>query len=130
MSEPVKTTIRLSDEDQANVEKIISSGAAQNISEAVRVALADFARTAPRMKAIERTLAEIRGPMTKLPKDQVVAYAAAEDPTLKDVARRELLARGLFPDGLGNWVENRPDMSVFVPATPITKGPPTRVGKR
>lgn len=39
MAEPVKTTIRLTDKDQANIEKIIKTGIATNISEAIRVAL-------------------------------------------------------------------------------------------
>jgi Arc/MetJ-type ribon-helix-helix transcriptional regulator len=40
MAEPVKTTVRLTDKDQANIEKIIKTGIATNISEAIRVGLA------------------------------------------------------------------------------------------
>lgn len=58
MVETNATTIRLTDEDRANADAIIAAGAATNISEAIRVALAEYARTAPRMKAIERRLAE------------------------------------------------------------------------
>jgi Arc/MetJ-type ribon-helix-helix transcriptional regulator len=58
LAETNATTIRLTDEDRANADAIIGAGAATNISEAIRVALAEYARTAPRMKAIERRLAE------------------------------------------------------------------------
>src|SRR6266511_3909943 len=58
MVETNATTIRLTDEDRANAEAIIRAGAATNISEAIRVALAEYARTAPHMKAIERRLGE------------------------------------------------------------------------
>lgn len=61
MSEPVKTTIRLTDEDQENIAKIMASGAATNISEAVRVALRDAAQILPRLKAMERAIIEARG---------------------------------------------------------------------
>lgn len=52
------TTIRLTEEDRANVQRIIGTGAAANTSEAIRVALAEYARRAPRLSAIERRLAE------------------------------------------------------------------------
>lgn len=39
-TETVATTIRLTDEDRANSDRIISTGAATNLSEAIRVALA------------------------------------------------------------------------------------------
>jgi Arc/MetJ-type ribon-helix-helix transcriptional regulator len=39
MAEPVKTTIRLTDQDQANIDRIIKTGIATNISEAIRVGL-------------------------------------------------------------------------------------------
>ncbi len=42
------------------------------------------------------------------------------------MAKRELERRGLFFDGLGHWVENRPQMTVRVPSAPIKKGPPGR----
>lgn len=58
MPETNATTIRLTEEDRTNAESIITAGAATNISEAIRVALAEYARTAPRMKAIERRLGE------------------------------------------------------------------------
>lgn len=58
MAETNATTIRLTEEDRANADTIIGSGAATNISEAIRVALAEYARTAPRMKAIARRLGE------------------------------------------------------------------------
>lgn len=58
MAETNATTIRLTDEDRASADMIIAAGAATNISEAIRVALAEYARTAPRMKAIERRLGE------------------------------------------------------------------------
>lgn len=51
-----KTTVRLSEEDRANVDKIIASGAAQNTAEAIRVALAQAAQVIPRLRAIERAL--------------------------------------------------------------------------
>jgi hypothetical protein len=54
MAETNATTIRLTGEDRANADVIIAAGAATNISEAIRVALAEYARTVPRMKAIER----------------------------------------------------------------------------
>jgi Arc/MetJ-type ribon-helix-helix transcriptional regulator len=40
MAEPVKTTIRLTDKDQSNIDKIIRTGIATNTSEAIRVGLA------------------------------------------------------------------------------------------
>ncbi len=52
------TTIRLTDEDRINIQKIIKTGAASNTSEAIRVALAEYARSAPRLGAIERHLVE------------------------------------------------------------------------
>jgi Arc/MetJ-type ribon-helix-helix transcriptional regulator len=58
VTETSATTIRLTEEDRSNADAIIGSGAATNISEAIRVALAEYARTAPRMKAIERRLGE------------------------------------------------------------------------
>jgi Arc/MetJ-type ribon-helix-helix transcriptional regulator len=58
MAETSATTIRLTDEDRVNAEAIIGAGAATNVSEAIRVALAEYARTVPRMKAIERRLGD------------------------------------------------------------------------
>lgn len=60
-----KSTIRLSVEDHANIAKIVQSGAAANISEAIRVALASYAdraMIAQRLDAIERRLARLEGP--------------------------------------------------------------------
>lgn len=58
VAETNATTIRLTEEDRSNADSIIDAGAATNISEAIRVALAEYARTVPRMKAIERRLGE------------------------------------------------------------------------
>jgi Arc/MetJ-type ribon-helix-helix transcriptional regulator len=60
-----KSTIRLSAEDHANIAKIVQSGAASNISEAIRVALASYAdraAIAQRLEAIERRLSRLEGP--------------------------------------------------------------------
>lgn len=57
MAETEKTTIRLTNADKANIERIIATGAAGNVSEAIRVALAESANIMPRLAAIERRLA-------------------------------------------------------------------------
>lgn len=119
MVETVQTTIRLSDDDRKNVDKIIASGAATNVSEAIRVALAEYARE----------VGTVDHAMSKWSFDRLVALATA-DPAKFTVshheAERELLRRGFFPDGLGQWVENRPDTTVRVPSANIKGRPEQR----
>ena len=119
MPETMQTTIRLTDEDRTNVDRIIASGAATNVSEAIRVALAEYARE---VQTVDHA-------MQKWPFDRLLAMAAA-DPKKWTVshheAERELLRRGYFPDGLGNWVENRPDTTVRVPSANIKGRPAPR----
>ena len=55
---------------------------------------------------------------------QLKALATGDGP-VASAAAQELLSRGFFPDGLGNWVENRPDLTIRVPAAPI-QGRPER----
>jgi Arc/MetJ-type ribon-helix-helix transcriptional regulator len=108
MVETSQSTIRLTDEDRTNVDKILASGAATNTSEAIRVALAEYAREL-----------DTPGPaMKKHSFERLVALAAVDRekfPATKLEAERELLRRGFFPNGLGHWVEDRPDTTVRVP---------------
>ena len=125
--ETVQTTVRLSKEDRENVAEIIASGAAQNTAETIRVALAEYARVVPRMRAIERRLDEIPpNPMGGYNLDQLLELVKTDG--VERLASEELLRRGYFPDGLGHWVENHPELTRLVPAAAIKQGPPTRRG--
>ena len=108
MADPVKTTIRLTDQDQAHIEKIIRAGAAKDTSESIRVALAEYARE----------LSSVGGAITRVPIDKLIA-AAAYDPTkfpsTRNEAERELLRRGYFPDGLGSWAKSEPFTTLNTP---------------
>jgi Arc/MetJ-type ribon-helix-helix transcriptional regulator len=125
LGDDTKSTIRLGDDDRRNVEAIIASGAASNIAEAIRVALAEYARLVPRMRAIERRVREIPpNPMGGYEIEQLLDLLKTDG--VDRLASEELLRRGYFPDGLGHWVENRPDATVRVPSAPIKRGPPGR----
>lgn len=119
MAEVKKSTVRLSDIDIANITKIIGSGAATNESEAIRVALAEFARVAPRMRAIERRLDELMepNPMSGFGQDELLAFESSSQGPLKDLASKDLLRRGFFPDGRGKWSEKRPETTFPVAAS-------------
>lgn len=45
-------------------------------------------------------------------------------------AEKELLRRGYFPDGLGNWLESHPELTIRVPSAPINQGTPAVKGLR
>lgn len=121
MTEVKKSTVRLSDSDLTNIRQIVASGAAANDSEAIRVALAEYARVAPRMKAIERKLNEIApNPMGGYALPQLLTMVKTQG--LDRLAAEELLRRGFFPDGLGNWVENRPDATIRASAASAKGG--------
>ena len=126
--ETVQTTVRLSKEDRGNVAKIVASGAAQNTAEAIRVALANLAQTAPRMKAIEQRLEKDLppNPMGGYEIEQLLELVKVDG--VDRLASEELLRRGYFPDGLGNWVKSHPELTRLVPAAPIKRGPPMRRG--
>ncbi len=91
------TTIRLSDEDRANIDRIIATGAASNVSEAIRVALAQAAELGSRMAAIERKLGWAAEPLPQLRKLATAGNLAAKE---------ELERRGFIFDG-GEWVEKQ-----------------------
>lgn len=93
------TTIRLSDEDRANINRIVATGAASNVSEAIRVALAQTAELGSRMAAIERKLGWAAEPLSQLRKLANAGNLAAKE---------ELERRGFILDG-GEWVEKRED---------------------
>ena len=93
------TTIRLSDEDRANIDRIIATGAASNVSEAIRVALAQTAELGSRMAAIERKLGWASEPLAQLRKLAMAGNLAAKE---------ELERRGFILDG-GEWVEKQED---------------------
>ncbi len=125
LGDETKSTIRLSDDDRKNVDAIIASGAASNIAEAIRVALAEYARVVPRMRAIERLVREIPpNPMGGYAIEQLLELVKTDG--VDRLASEELLRRGYFPDRLGHWVENRPDITVRVPVARIKGGPPGR----
>lgn len=103
LGEETKTTVRLSEEDRKNIDKIVASGAASNTAEAIRVALADAARTMPMLKAIERRLKEIPpNPMGGYALEQLIELVKTDG--VDRLAQEELLRRGYFPDGRGRWV--------------------------
>jgi hypothetical protein len=121
MPETTQTTIRLTGEDRENIDKIISTGAATNVSEAIRVALAD--------KAAQ--VGTVPHAMSKLSLDRLKSMAAM-DPvkwfTTRHEAERELLRRGYVPNGIGNWElprpepEKAPDFSkTFISVDELTK---------
>ncbi len=56
VGEPKKTTVRLRDADQRNIARMIRTGVAQNESEAIRVALAEYGRISSRLDAVERAM--------------------------------------------------------------------------
>jgi len=93
------TTIRLSDEDRANIDRIIATGAASNTSEAIRVALAQTAELGSRMAAIERKLGWAAEPLPQLRKLAKAGNLSAKE---------ELERRGFILDG-GEWVEKGED---------------------
>ena len=125
LGDDTKSTIRLSDDDRRNVDAIVVSGAASNTAEAIRVALAEYARFVPRMRAIERRVREIPpNPMGGYAIEQLLELLKTDG--VDRLASEELLRRGYFPDGLGHWVENRPEITVRVRSAPIKRGPQSR----
>jgi Arc/MetJ-type ribon-helix-helix transcriptional regulator len=125
LGDDTKSTIRLGDDDRRNVDAIIASGAASNIAEAIRVALAEYARLVPRMRAIERRVREIPpNPMGGYAIEQLLELLKTDG--VDRLASEELLRRGYFPDGRGHWVENLPETTLRVPPAPVRKGPPSR----
>lgn len=122
LGDDTKSTIRLSTDDRKNVDAIIASGAAANTAEAIRVALAEYARVVPRMRAIERRLGEIPpNPMGGYGVEQLLELVKIDG--LDRLASEELLRRGYFPDGLGQWVESHPELTVRVPSAAIKASP-------
>jgi Arc/MetJ-type ribon-helix-helix transcriptional regulator len=116
MPETVQMTVRLSDEDRKNVDEILATGAATNLAEAIRVALAEYARAVA-----------TPGPrMAKLAVGRLKALAAVnreQFPATKLEAERELLRRGYFPNGLGDWVEDLPDTTIRIPTSLKSRAP-------
>jgi Arc/MetJ-type ribon-helix-helix transcriptional regulator len=122
--------VRLSAEEIEALEKMVRIGVAPTVSEAIRVAirlvpvglatkvLEDIDGLKNRMNEISKQLAdldltgEVPTHIGRLPKERLIALAAAADPMLKKAGTEELLRRGFFPDGLGNWVEDRPDTTL------------------
>lgn len=96
------TTIRLTEEDRANVQRIIGTGAASNTSEAIRVALAEYARRAPRLSAIERRLAEAEVVRLTAPREiELLPGGGQINVVLGDTStsRQRVLARVLAGSG-------------------------------
>jgi len=117
--------VRLSALERAAIDKAVSTGVVANSSEAIRVAIRylpraladkfleeDMPRLNAKIQELEQAMTVIDEPISRLPKDKLVAYAASANTTLKASATAELLRRGFFPDGLGSWVENRPDTTI------------------
>lgn len=118
---------RLSADEVETLERIVRAGFASSTSEAIRLAIRVApmglsARVVDDIDALKRKVdelsnqlqlkAEIPAPITRLGRGRLVAFAAAANPTIKKAATEELLRRGLFPDGLGNWVGDRPDTTI------------------
>jgi hypothetical protein len=109
------------------LSRIVRAGFAENTSDAIRVAIrvapmglsaevvADIdalKRKVDELSAHIDTQAEIAAPISRLAKDRLVAFATAADPSIRKAATEELLRRGFFPDGLGDWVEDRPNTTI------------------
>ncbi len=122
--------VRLSAEELEALEKMVKIGVAANTSEAIRLAVrlapvglatkvvADIEALKDKVEGISAQLTKVdldkplRRNIHQVSKARLIEEAESSDLALKLAATEELLARGYFPDGLGNWVEDRPDTSI------------------
>lgn len=135
--------VRLDADEVLLLEKAVKIGAATSTSEAIRIgirylprALADkfleedMPKLLRQIDDLKTSLSEVQlkalrpspaPPIEGVGLDQLIAYAASTDGPLKKAAVEELLRRGHFPDGLGNWPKSEPKMTVRVPAAGLTR---------
>lgn len=140
--------VRFDGEEVQTLKTALRIGAAASLSEAIRIAVRYLPRALADkflehdLPALTQKIDELKRELERLPTpepepnamggytvEQLKALATL-DPTkyapLRNLAQKELLHRGYFPNGLGEWVENHPELTRLVPAAPIRKGPPAR----
>jgi Arc/MetJ-type ribon-helix-helix transcriptional regulator len=137
MADTEKSTIRLSDKDKANVDRIIRTGIASNTAEAIRVALA----VAPEFLAMWQNLLtakvetivdrlgdlqdELRRERADRSQAELEALARKHDLTMPEL--RQILAAG--GGKLPPWLTD-PIVSPRSPGVAIGRGRVVRTGKR
>ena len=142
--------VRLTSEEIATLESAVKIGAAANVSDGIRLAIRYLPKALAdrllneQIPALVAQVDALKKQLDKIPTapaepramggyslDNLIAMAAQKPGPVRDLAQEELLRRGYFPDGLGKWVESRPDLTRRVPSRSLHV-PPTagRAGKR